>query len=222
MPTNDPASPTRRTVVELLKRCGPLTVAELGGRLGVSAVAVRRHLEQLERDGLVVQTLQPSSRGRPAHLYSLTAEGHERFPRAYDQLALHLLGVAGSAFGQGAVEALFAQRQRLLADTYRERAAAALAAGDADAGVAGLAGELAAIQDENGYMAARVDGPDGPEVREHNCAIGRVAAEHPMACQYELRLLQELAGPEVTVERVAHLQAGDPHCAYLLAPRRAP
>jgi predicted ArsR family transcriptional regulator len=220
VPTNDTASPTRRTVVELLKRYGPLTVAELGRRLGVSAVAVRRHLEQLERDGLVVQTLQPSSRGRPAHLYSLTAEGHERFPRAYDQLALHLLGAACSAFGDGAVEALFARRQRLLADTYRERVAAALA--DGDAGIAGLARELAAIQDENGYMAASVDGPDGPEVREHNCAIGRVAAEHPMACDYELRLLQELAGPEVMVERIAHLQAGDQHCAYRLARRRGP
>jgi predicted ArsR family transcriptional regulator len=204
--------------VELLKRWGPLTVAELGGRLGVTAAAVRRHLEQLERDGIVVQTRQPSSRGRPAHLYSLTADGHELFPRAYDQLALHLLGAASSAFGPGAVEELFERRQRLLAAAYRDRAAAALAAG----GVAGLARELAAIQDENGYMATSVDGQDGPEVLEHNCAIGRVAAEHPAACRCELELLRELAGPEVTVERIAHLQAGDPHCAYRLGSRRGP
>jgi predicted ArsR family transcriptional regulator len=115
--------PTRRTVVELLKRCGPLTVADLGARLGVSAVAVRRHLELLERDGFVVQTLQPSSRGRPAHLYSLTSEGHELFPRAYDQLALYLLAAAGAAFGADAVDELFARRQRALAERYRDRVA---------------------------------------------------------------------------------------------------
>jgi predicted ArsR family transcriptional regulator len=200
-------------VVELLKRCGPLTVADLGARLAVSAVAVRRHLEQLERDGFVVQTLRPSSRGRPAYLYSLTAEGHELFPRAYDQLAMHLLAAAGSAFGAGAVEELFAQRQRLLAERYRGRIAAAV-------GVDGIARELASMQDENGYMAESVDEPEGPLVREHNCAIGRVAAAHPAACRYELELLRDLAGPDVTVERVAHIQAGDPHCAYRLTTDR--
>jgi predicted ArsR family transcriptional regulator len=199
--------------VELLQRCGPLTAAALGARLGVSAVAVRRHLELLERDGFVVQTVQPASRGRPAHLYSLTAEGHELFPRAYDQLALHLLAAAGSAYGADAVDELFARRQRLLAERYRDRVADA-------AGVAGLARELAAIQDENGYMAESVDEPDGPVVREHNCAIGRIAAAHPAACRYELELLRDLAGPDVTVERVAHLQSGDSHCAYRLTDDR--
>lgn len=198
-------------MVELLKRCGPLTVAELGARLKVTAVAVRRHLELLEGDGFVVQTLRPSGRGRPAYLYNLTAEGHELFPRAYDQFAMQLLAVAGPALGVGAVEELFAARQRLLAERYRGRVAAA-------AGVDGIARELASIQDENGYMAESADGPDGPVLREHNCALGRVAAAHPVACRYELELLRDLAGPDVTVERVAHLQAGDAHCAYRLAP----
>ena len=188
-------------------------MADLGTRLGVSAVAVRRHLELLERDGFVVQALQPSSRGRPAHLYSLTTEGHELFPRAYDQLALHLLTAAGAAFGADAVDELFARRQRALAERYRDRVSGAT-------GVAGLARELAAIQDENGYMADSVESPDGQLVREHNCAIGRVAAAHPAACHYELELLQELAGPDVTVERVAHVPAGDAHCAYRLTVNR--
>jgi hypothetical protein len=53
-------------------------------------------------------------------------------------------------------------------------------------------------------------------VSEHNCAIARVAGAWPTACTHELALFRQLAGPGVAVERVAHIQAGDPVCAYVL------
>ena len=40
-------APTRRAVLDLLKRNGPQTVAQLGAALSLSGVAVRRHLETL-------------------------------------------------------------------------------------------------------------------------------------------------------------------------------
>jgi predicted ArsR family transcriptional regulator len=43
-----------------------------------------------------------------------------------------------------------------------------------------------------------------------------VAGSWPTACAHELALFQQLAGPEVQVERIAHIQAGDPVCAYVL------
>jgi predicted ArsR family transcriptional regulator len=43
-----------------------------------------------------------------------------------------------------------------------------------------------------------------------------VAGSWPTACAHELALFRQLAGPEVEVERVAHIQAGDPVCAYVL------
>ena len=44
----------------------------------------------------------------------------------------------------------------------------------------------------------------------------RVAGAWPTACAHELALFRQLAGPEVEVERIAHIQAGDPVCAYVL------
>ncbi|HEV2892722.1 MAG TPA: hypothetical protein VG411_03130, partial [Actinomycetota bacterium] len=38
----------------------------------------------------------------------------------------------------------------------------------------------------------------------------------PTACAHELALFRQLAGPDVEVERVSHIQAGDPVCAYVL------
>jgi predicted ArsR family transcriptional regulator len=43
-----------------------------------------------------------------------------------------------------------------------------------------------------------------------------VAGSWPTACAHELALFQQLAGPQVEVERIAHIQAGDPVCAYVL------
>jgi DeoR family transcriptional regulator, suf operon transcriptional repressor len=59
-------------------------------------------------------------------------------------------------------------------------------------------------------------GEDGWLVSEHNCAIARVAGTWPTACSHELALFRQLAGPGVAVDRVAHIQAGDPVCAYVL------
>src|SRR5215207_8873484 len=189
-------APTRRAVLDLLKRNGSQTVAQLGAALRLSGVGVRRHLETLEQLGLVRQTTRPQGRGRPAYVYALTEMGHDLFPRNYHQLVGQLLEAATSELGPEAVERLFDHRQQDLAE---------------------LASALAAIQDENGYMADCTSAGDGDfVVSEHNCAIARVAGSWPTACAHELALFQQLAGPGVEVERIAHIQAGDPVCAYVL------
>jgi predicted ArsR family transcriptional regulator len=201
-------------VLELLKRNGQQTVAQLHRILDVSCVAIRRHLEALESEGLVEQTARALGRGRPAHLYALTEAGHELFPRNYQQLASQLLEAVLAELGPTAVERLFAHRRRALARQYARRTLGR--------GLPELARELAAIQDENGYMARceRAD-EDRYLVREHNCAISGVAAAHPSACRHELDLFRQLAGPGVDVERVSHIQSGDRECAYVLRPTGA-
>lgn len=203
------SAPTRRAVLDLLKRNGEQTVAQLGAALGLSGVGVRRHLEVLEQLGLVRQTTRPQGRGRPAYVYTLTETGHDLFPRNYHQLVGQLLEAATSELGPEAVERLFDHRQQELAELYASRTRGRP--------LPELANALAAIQDENGYMAdcTRAEGGDFV-VSEHNCAIARVAGSWPTACAHELALFQQLAGPDVEVERIAHIQAGDPVCAYVL------
>jgi len=209
-----PSLSTRRAVLDLLKREGPQTVARLGEALGVSGVAIRRHLEALVSDGLVAQTTSASGRGRPAHVYELTEAGHDRFPRNYHQLATQLLEAVEERFGVGALEALFEHREQVLAELYGDRTR--------DRPLGELAAELAMIQDENGYMADwQQTGTDRYVVSEHNCAIRCVASAYPEACQHELALFRQLAGPEVEVQRFEHMQAGDARCAYVLRPAPA-
>ena len=202
-------APTRRAVLDLLKRNGSQTVAQLGAALNLSGVAVRRHLETLEHVGLVRQDdLAPGP--RPAGVRVRPhRDGPRPVPRNYHQLVAQLLEAATSELGLEAVERLFDHRQRELAELYAGRTEGRT--------LPDLARALAAIQDENGYMADCASDGDGRYVvSEHNCAIARVAGAWPTACAHELALFRQLAGPDVEVERVAHIQAGDPVCAYVL------
>ncbi len=75
------------------------------------------------------------------------------------------------------------------------------------------------IQDEAGYMAEYESLPDqGFVIREHNCAICKVARRFPQACQKELELFQNLL--DADVEREQHMAMGDAMCSYIIRPRQ--
>jgi DeoR family transcriptional regulator, suf operon transcriptional repressor len=48
---------------------------------------------------------------------------------------------------------------------------------------------------------------------EHNCAIWAVAQKYGQACTSELAFIRSVL-PEANVERIQHMIAGAPHCAY--------
>ena len=79
---------TREQILELLQRSGSgLTADALALKLGISAVAVRKHLAALERDNFVMTELQRRPMGRPTYLYRPTASAQELFPSDYANLA---------------------------------------------------------------------------------------------------------------------------------------
>ena len=59
---------------------------------------------------------------------------------------------------------------------------------------------------------------DGLVLVEHHCPICTAATACPGFCRSELELFRDTLGPDVTVERTAHLLAGDVRCAYLIRP----
>ena len=90
MPRQEETS-TRREIINLLRVVGPLTVGELGERLHITHVAVRRHLTSLERDGLVTSVQQRLPMGRPTRVYSLTEAADNLFPKKYGAMMVELL-----------------------------------------------------------------------------------------------------------------------------------
>jgi DeoR family transcriptional regulator, suf operon transcriptional repressor len=203
---------TRRAVLNLLKRQGPLAATEVARRLGLTPAAIRMQLVHLEEDGLLSRSDIPDEagrRGRPAHVYALTAAAEALYPKRYGDLTTELLGYLGGPDGKQ-VDALFEQRRQRRVDGALPR----LAHLSFDEQVAALA----AILDEDGYLADAERQADGSWlITEHNCAILTVAHGFSQACSSELSFIRD-ALPGATVERVAHLMDGAHVCAYRVTP----
>jgi len=184
---------TRQEILLLLRRHGRLSAPQLANRLDITAVAIRRHLVTLERDGLVSAKTERAVRGRPAARYGLTDQGRQTFPRHYDELAQEALSFLGAEGGRTLHDFLAWRNDRLAAE-YGSR----LRAGT----VEGRARELAEALTEQGFMAEveTADGAEGLKLCQHNCTVEHIAAEHPDVCAWEAALFERLLGATVTRE----------------------
>ena len=81
---------TDAALMELLRVEPALEIGPLASALGVTATAVRQRLERLMKAGLVERRTVARPRGRPAHAYSLTAEGRRSGGDNFRDLALVL------------------------------------------------------------------------------------------------------------------------------------
>jgi DeoR family suf operon transcriptional repressor len=201
----------RRALVNAIKRAGEARADDLAAELGITASAIRQHLQALERDGLVEHHEVRVGPGRPKFVFRLTATADALFPRAYGELTEELLGYVAED-EPGAVERAFERRRvRRVADARARLAARP----DLDARVR----ELARILDEDGYLAEAISDPEGGwRIVEHNCAILTVALRYGVACGTELAFLREVL-PETEIERVSHMVQGAHHCAYTIRAR---
>jgi len=199
---------TRDRVVDLLWREGPMSAAELAAQLGISAAAVRRHLDALQAQGRIEGHTAPQKadrgRGRPAREFSLTTAGRERFPHAYDDLAVAALRHLARSGGAEAVTA-FAQEQ-LAGLEARCTQAVSTAGPDRFDRAQALAGALS----REGYAATASGLAGGGQLCQHHCPVAHVAAEFPQLCEAETAVISRLVGTHV--QRLATIARGDSVC----------
>lgn len=200
---------TRREILVSLKRRGEARAEELAGDLGITASAVRQHLGGLVMLGFVSHSERKGGPGRPKHVYHLTDSAEGLFPKTYSELTNEVLSIVADE-DPGLVDRVFERRRDRRIDGARAR----LDGRD----FAGRVAELAAILDEDGYLAEWEALGDGRfRITEHNCAVLGVAQRYGQACSSEIEFLRAVL-PDASVERVAHMIAGEHRCAYLITP----
>jgi predicted ArsR family transcriptional regulator len=200
-------SPTRKVILTMLKTQGELSVGEMAKQLGITEMAVRRHLNTLERDGFVDTRLVRQAMGRPSNLYFLTDRADGLFPKKYQHLAMDLLEELMEEDGQGKINYLFERREDKLFHKYQTR----MQAKNLQERVA----ELATIQNDNGYMVEWGQPREGEFVlSEHNCPITQVANQYKQACDCELSLFERLL--DADIERTDCLAKGGSKCVYVI------
>lgn len=194
----------RGLIVQLLKQRGELTVQAIAEALGITQVAVRKHLDALAAEHKVASRRVPLPRGRPALVHYLTEQAESFFPQSYDQLAVELLDDLVAIDGEEKLGRLFKVRAERLSQTYQLRL------GDKD--LPQRLAELARLRDEEGYMAV-LEQRDGAFVlREHNCPIYDVAQRFREACNCEHELFKRVLNKDV--KREMTLVDGQPSCEF--------
>jgi DeoR family suf operon transcriptional repressor len=88
---------TKDQILSLLKLNGSMTILELARELEITEMAVRRHIQTLERDKLILSDVKKQTLGRPSKVYQLAEQGEDLFPKKYKEFSIELL--------QGLIEA---------------------------------------------------------------------------------------------------------------------
>ena len=200
----------RRAILDLLKREGAQSAGALGVALGVTAMAVRLHLFELEKEGLVAAHSEAKGRGRPTKYWSLTEDAARVFPDAHQGLAVDLIQSVEALFGEEGLAKLVDDHGARQRRTYGAQLKSARSLGE-------RVKRLAAMRADEGYMAeAARDGRDWLLLENH-CPICSAAKACTRLCAKELDVFQDVLGKDVRVEREEHILAGARRCAYRIS-----
>lgn len=199
---------TRQAILNMLRSQGSLSVQYIADQLGLTGMAVRRHMHELEKQHIVHVENVISGKGRPTHTYTLTANAEQYFPRNYQMLTLDLLKeLTEHESTKPIIESMFQGRKKKLYDRYEPNMD--------DISLAKRVMELTQIQTAAGYMAEATSDDDYYYIAEYNCPIKGVADEYKQACQCELELFADLL--KTNVERTECITSGQLRCLYKIS-----
>jgi predicted ArsR family transcriptional regulator len=178
-----------RALLDLIRRCGPLTVTEMATSLGVTATAVRNRLARLLGDGLVERQAEHGGRGRPRHAYQVSKLARKTLGQNYADLALALWEEMMTTVADRKLRRLlFTRVTDRLAEIYRGQ-------------MSGQEWEGRLIQLTNllhdrgvEVEVARENGGPIPILRQHSCPYYELAESDPAICALERKMFEKVLG----------------------------
>jgi DeoR family suf operon transcriptional repressor len=191
-------------VLTVLQRQGQATVRDLEEALGVTATAVRQQITGLLAEGDVQQESERIGRGRPRHVYSLTAKGRALFASHYDEFTNSLLREILISDGPQKVEDLLGRMGRRLAAQY-EDALAGLPTVERTA-------RLTELLSAKGIVAEMQLQPDGIVFHEYTCPYYDLAREYRAICDMEEGMIAQVI--KQPVELVSCTLDGNHGCQF--------
>jgi DeoR family suf operon transcriptional repressor len=187
-----------------IKKEQPVAAKELAEAFGVSTNAIRRHLKELEAEGLVVYGREQRGTGAPTYTYRLSTNGEALFPKRYGEALTEVLSVIAQSSGRHKVQEMFAERFRIQAEKLRTELAAASLEEKVEA--------VARVLSEQGFMAAWTVEAGTVRLAEHNCAMQAAAEQFPEICAAEADFLRDVLESEV--KRDKYIPEGCNSCQY--------
>lgn len=201
---------TKQDILQYLLKQARATAQDLAEALGISPQATRRHLKDLEEEGLIEHSAVQGGMGRPQYLYNLSRKGRDRFPHRYSEFTVSFLDTLVETVGEEQVSVVLRKQWERKAQEYRDR----IGQGTLEQRVL----NLLQLRQEEGYMAELLSAEVEPGreqyiFSEHNCAISEVAESFPSVCGHELEMFAAVL-PDCAVERTHWINGGEHRCGY--------
>lgn len=200
-----------RPLLDLIRRRGPLTVAEMALALEVTPTAVRNRLTRLAEAGLVERRAESGGRGRPRHTYRASAEAQSRLGQNYADLAVVLWDeMMRSVPDTKLRRLLFGRITERMAELYRSQLT-----GD---GPEGRMVQLGTLLHDRGIEAEVVHDQGGglPILKQHSCPYHQLAEVDHAICAMERKMFEKVLGLGL---RLSHCRLdGDRSCDFEAKP----
>lgn len=224
--TREADGSTRERVMQLVVEKGPISAAQLGRELDLTAAAVRRHLDAMTEQGIVeiknVAGLRKGA-GRPSRRYVISSRGQDALGDDYLRLVHTALGLiqrnalepdsedSGDVIGDQAAAQLAKEYFGQLEEQYaaeldgiedldeRTEKLSHLFSGDSFAGFTRLVGR------DNPLLAMQ-----STQLCQGHCPIREIAGAHPVFCEEETEMISRLL--HVDVRRLSTQAAGAHVC----------
>lgn len=212
--TSTQSSSTKNEILHHLLEQGQATAKQIAQTLAITPQATRRHLKDLEAEGLIEYHSVQQGMGRPQHIYVLSRQGRNRFPNRYGEFAVSFLDTLAETVGEEQLGKVLQRQWERKAKEYRDR----LGKGSLQERVA----KLVQLRRQEGYMAQMhtpsQNSPSHKErfiLAEHHCAISEVAESYPSVCGHELEMFAAVL-PDCRIERTHWINDGEHRCGYLI------
>jgi len=201
----------RQVLAHLLDRKSGSTVDDMIASIGLSRTAVNQHLMVLEREGFVRKGESRKTGGRPRHLYVLTEEGTNLFPKVYAWFSRLLIQTLREQMGEE-------QLSRYMYD-LGVRMSADLIPRLVGKNRVERVEEIVKVMNETGFRATTITSERGdkiPRVQCTNCVYHDLSKDYPEVCRFDIGFLSGLMGAEV--EHQACMQRGGNACRFRFKP----
>ncbi|MDT8448293.1 MAG: winged helix-turn-helix transcriptional regulator [bacterium] len=200
-------TPTRERVLRFIKAEGKVSVKALTDEIGITPMAIRGHLNKLEKDELIAVSTVRQKLGRPLQVFTLTEKGDSFFPKDYGRFAVELLEDLKQMDDGATLGKVMQIRENRIIEELK-------------ASMKDTKDPAQRIEifkrwvDQHGNMP-NVEHLGGKNFQLciNNCSLKTVVEEFPVCCDSEVSIIHALF-PDAKIEKTKSLRNSDKSCCY--------
>ncbi|CAC12311.1 conserved hypthetical protein [Thermoplasma acidophilum] len=199
--------PTESRILMALKKSDGMTLQEIAQQMGLSKMAILKHMQVLENRHLVERRIAKGDMGRPFYRFYLLRDSSEAFGSSGDKVLTDLIDFLDSTGNRDLVVKFLEKRYKDVAESYR-----LIIGGVRDDE---RVEKLTQLRYEENYVPELKKVGNGKyELLEYNCPIFTVSRKFGEACALECHLFESVLGMKVVS---SHTQVnGHGTCKFII------